>query len=88
MSKLFTEGLAELRREGSNLVSAGELESAARRYLNQASRLLDLEESGVFRFWDADELSELIDQTGFEVLETHSSFGEPPQAIVITAVRR
>jgi hypothetical protein len=88
MSKLFTEGLAELRDEGSEIVSPEHLESAARGYLNQASRLLDLEESGVFRFWDPNELRALVSKAGFRVEDTHASFGEPPQAVVIAAVRR
>ena len=87
MSRLFTEGLAELRSEGSHLVEADALDSAARGYLNQASRLLDLEESGVFRFWDADELGSLVSRAGFEITGTHNSFGDPPQGVVISAVR-
>ena len=65
-----------------------DLDAAAREYLNQASRLLDLEESGVFRFWDADELSQLVREAGFRVLRQNTSFGSPPQAVVLTAARR
>ena len=44
-------------------------------------RLLDLEESGVFRFWDSDELSALVAKAGFLIQSTHASFGEPVQLV-------
>jgi ubiquinone/menaquinone biosynthesis C-methylase UbiE len=88
MSKLFIDGLAELRTRGATLVPDDHLDRAARNYMNQASRLLDLEESGVFRFWNSSELASLISRAGFEVIATQESFGSPPQAVVITAIRR
>jgi ubiquinone/menaquinone biosynthesis C-methylase UbiE len=58
ISKIFQEGLAELRQglgrerlgdEGSEV-----LDAAARNLLNEGARLLELEESGTFSFWDPD----------------------------------
>ena len=87
MSKLFTEGVEELRAEGTSIVSADQLDRAARAYLNQAAKLLDLEEFGVFRVWEADELTRMVRRAGFEITRTHRSFGTPPQAVVIAARR-
>jgi ubiquinone/menaquinone biosynthesis C-methylase UbiE/pimeloyl-ACP methyl ester carboxylesterase len=91
MSKLYTDGLAELRagraRELFGERGEARLDDAARGYLNQASRLLDLEERGVFRFWDARELAQQVRRAGFRVVATASSLGDPPQAVVLVAER-
>jgi ubiquinone/menaquinone biosynthesis C-methylase UbiE len=91
VSKLFTDGLNELRLDDSSLhwgEHRVDLESAARSYLNQASKLLDFEETGQFAFWDLDELEALVRKAGFEVVSGASVFGDPPQAAIVVAVRR
>jgi ubiquinone/menaquinone biosynthesis C-methylase UbiE len=92
ISKLYTEGIVELRQKigslGMNEAELERFESAARNYLNQASRLLDLEETGRFHFWDSRELRRLVRDAGFEVVECVPVFGSPPQAILVAAVRR
>jgi ubiquinone/menaquinone biosynthesis C-methylase UbiE/dienelactone hydrolase len=89
MSKLYTEGLEELRVDGAQaLLGAGrsaDLEGLARGYLHQASRLLDLEEEGTFRFWDPQELGECVGEAGFVDVHAEWALGEPPQAVVVTA---
>jgi ubiquinone/menaquinone biosynthesis C-methylase UbiE/pimeloyl-ACP methyl ester carboxylesterase len=91
MSKLYTDGLAELRagraREIFGHEGEKQLDDAARGYLNEASRLLDLEENGTFQFWDPPELERLVRQAGFRILSTSRSLGNPPQAVVLSAER-
>jgi ubiquinone/menaquinone biosynthesis C-methylase UbiE len=88
MSKLFVEGLEELRVGNETCGSRrDEIDEAARDYLNQASSLLDLEEAGVFRFWDSEELVELVSSSGFTELGVDQCFGDPPQAVVVSATR-
>jgi ubiquinone/menaquinone biosynthesis C-methylase UbiE len=91
VSRIFLNGLEELRAGVELLpVSANpdEVDYAARDYLNQASKLLDLEESGTFRFWDAGELDALVRKAGFRTSRIDRAFGDPPQAVVVTAIRR
>jgi hypothetical protein len=64
-----------------------DLERASRDFLNDATRLLDLEEMGVFEFRDATEIARMLEATGFLVEKTWSSFGDPPQAVVLAARR-
>ena len=87
VSLLYSNGLMELRGSGAILGDDVDMDSAARAYLNQASRLLDLEESGRFRFWDADELARMIASVGFQTTSARRVFGNPPQAVLVEAVR-
>ena len=91
VSKLFTEGLEELRQDDSSLRWGDrsiDLETAARSYLNQASKLLDFEEHGQFIFWDVDELAILVRDAGFHVVSAAPTFGDPAQAAIVIAERR
>lgn len=91
ISKLHVEGLAELRaglaREEFGKDAAESIDEMARSFLNDASRILDLEEDGTFRFWDVDELSALARSTGFRIERSFHALGEPPQAAVLVARR-
>ncbi len=91
ISNIFQEGLTELRQglwrerlgdEGSEV-----LDAAARNLLNEGARLLELEESGTFRFWDPDELASMVRGAGFRRVRTSLSYGEPPQIVVVSAER-
>jgi hypothetical protein len=62
-----------------------DLERASRAFLNDATRLLDLEELGVFEFRDAPEIASMLEAIGLVVDKTWSSFGDPPQAVVVRA---
>jgi ubiquinone/menaquinone biosynthesis C-methylase UbiE/pimeloyl-ACP methyl ester carboxylesterase len=89
-SKLYVDMVDELRA-GRALELFGEkaalsVADAARRFLNDAARLLDFEEQGCFHFWDPPELSRLVGEAGFEVIETRLAFGDPPQAVVLSAL--
>jgi ubiquinone/menaquinone biosynthesis C-methylase UbiE len=91
MSKLFVDAVEELRArwdpEVSNLSHGATFESAIRAYMNEASRLLDLEEDGRFVFWDSDELRDLLRDASFVDIECCDSFGHPPQAAIAAGTR-
>jgi SAM-dependent methyltransferase/pimeloyl-ACP methyl ester carboxylesterase len=91
VSKLYVEGVEELRTgRGAELFAPDELarvDDSLRSFLNDAARVLDLEERGRFRFWDAPELARLVEGLGFRKVKTRPAFGDPPQAIVLSAQR-
>jgi len=91
ISSIYVESVRDLPAE-----RAAELfgQKAARQwarlrqdFLNDASRIIDLEEFGFFRFWDGDELVRLVEEAGFVQAEAQPSFGRPPQAVVVSARR-
>jgi hypothetical protein len=47
--------------------------------------VLDFEEQGVFSFLDADEVRDLVTRAGFRVCSVIPAFGDPAQAVVVTA---
>ena len=63
------------------------LSAMSRNFLNDAAKILDLEESGAFRFWDPPELVQLVSKAGFSEIDTRSALGLPPQAVVVSAVK-
>ncbi len=90
-STLFSACIDQLRATPAELLG-GEaareaLLTAARRMLDAGSELLRLEEEGRYRFYDGDELAELLSVAGFTELERWSSFGEPAQAVCLRARR-
>jgi SAM-dependent methyltransferase len=91
ISRLHVEGLAELRaglaRAEFGESAAEAIDEMARGFLNDASKILDFEEEGTFRFWDVEELGELVRRAGFVVEEARYGFGEPPQAALVIARR-
>ncbi|MGD0781854.1 MAG: PilZ domain-containing protein [Candidatus Aminicenantales bacterium] len=56
-----------------------------RSFLNDAQALVELEEAGTFDFFDPEKLEILLDEAGWEILETVPSFGDPPQGYLMTA---
>jgi SAM-dependent methyltransferase len=88
LSKIY---VSELRvdevRERLGVEAAREREEASHRFLNEAARLLDLEERGWFQFWDPKDLTALLRGAGFKKVRTVRTFGDPPQAVVAAAVR-
>jgi SAM-dependent methyltransferase len=59
--------------------------NAARNMLNEASTIFQLEEDGFFCFYTAEELKQLVESVGFEVRNSVSAMGNPPQAVIVTA---
>jgi SAM-dependent methyltransferase len=91
ISKIYVEGLVELKpspiyRDLSD-EARGDFEIYVRKFLNDASHILDLDEDQTFRFWDADELSGILESAGFVNVKSWLEFGDPPQAIAISATR-
>jgi len=91
MSKLYMDGINELRlgraREIFGKGSEAIIDRSAREYLNQASKLLDLEEQGEFRFWEPGQLKKLVLRAGLKPSNVRTSLGDPPQAIIISGAR-
>jgi ubiquinone/menaquinone biosynthesis C-methylase UbiE len=91
-SKLYLEGIEELRAGRAREVFGAEGErqfsASATQFLNDAARVLDFEEAGVFRFWDGDELATAVEEAGFAIVSVADAFGTPPQAVVVCAERR
>ncbi len=92
ISKIYVDGIAELPPDRVRSLfgedGVREFAELQRWFLSDAARLLDLEEEGRFRFWDADELEKLVTAAGFEAVRSETAFGDPPQAVVISARRR
>lgn len=92
ISRIYRDGIAEMSPDkvaslfGSTVAEG--LEERFRRFLSEGARILDLEERGYFRFWDEDELASLVREAGFSAVETDRAFGDPPQAIVVSASKR
>jgi SAM-dependent methyltransferase len=91
-SRLCVASVAELRSGGARAAFGGDGERALGRalagFIADAGRLLDLEERGVFHFWDAGELVALLEAAGFGDVRVEPAFGDPPQALVARGVRR
>jgi ubiquinone/menaquinone biosynthesis C-methylase UbiE len=88
-SRIFVAGSDELRRGRAREVfgdmESATLEESLRSFLNDAARLLELEERGVFQFWPEEEMATLLKRGGFRGITLQSAFGTPPQAIVAAA---
>jgi ubiquinone/menaquinone biosynthesis C-methylase UbiE/pimeloyl-ACP methyl ester carboxylesterase len=91
ISGLYMEASAELHlgiaRDELPELQQTKLSTALRNFLNDASKVLELEEAGAFHFWEANELTGMVAQAGFTEIESTPSLGDPPQAIVVSATR-
>ena len=91
ISRIYKQGLSELPPDRVVALFGPEVErdsdSLQRRFLNDASRLLYLEEAGQFRFRDEAELRDLVREAGFDQIEAELCFGEPAQVWVVSARR-
>jgi hypothetical protein len=56
-------------------------------FLNDAAKLMQLEEEGRFRFFDLDELRTMIIAAGLRPVYEDYAFGDPPQAVIVTAIK-
>jgi ubiquinone/menaquinone biosynthesis C-methylase UbiE len=59
-----------------------------RAFLNDAQALVDLEEAGTFDFFDPEKLNSLLEETGWEIVRTLPTFGDPPQGYIVVAEAR
>ena len=90
-SRLYVAGVEELKAgRGRHLFgeqTPEQVDTAARSFLNDAARLLDLEEAGIFRFYDEEEIVAMVRSAGFRDVSCEPSFGDPTQALVVSATR-
>ncbi|MEN8184959.1 MAG: methyltransferase domain-containing protein, partial [Myxococcota bacterium] len=91
ISTICVDTIHELRsgRGRSALGAEGErrMGESLKRFINDAARLLDFEERGLFRFWDGPELAEMLRGAGYREVAIEPAFGDPPQALVARARR-
>ena len=89
ISRIYVDGVREVL--SAQAAQASELTRdfpyLQRQFLNDAAKLLELEERGVFEFWDGGELAGLLRRAGFRRVRVHRSFGSPPQAVVVEGLR-
>jgi ubiquinone/menaquinone biosynthesis C-methylase UbiE/pimeloyl-ACP methyl ester carboxylesterase len=64
-----------------------DFEEIQRRHLNEAAKLVSLEEEGRFSFFDAEELVELVRNAGFTDVRSEPALGSPPQVILVSAAK-
>jgi ubiquinone/menaquinone biosynthesis C-methylase UbiE/pimeloyl-ACP methyl ester carboxylesterase len=88
ISKLYVESVTELSLKTDDTGLPGfkrsRLAQAARNFLNDAAKIIDLEESGAFHFWEQSDLVNLVIDAGFSQVTKDSSLGIPPQALVVS----
>jgi len=91
ISRIYVNSIAELppdRRESHfGQSSAEDFEELQRVFLNDAAKLMQLEEDGQFRFYDEQELCGMLRSAGFSSISAERAFGDPPQAVVVSASR-
>ncbi len=91
VSRIFRAGLAELAAEQArphfDPSEIDDLAKVSRDFLSEAARLFDLEEEGVFEFREPDEIIEMLREAGFSRVQLNPAFGDPPQAMIFSAVR-
>lgn len=59
-----------------------ELLTAVQHYINSAAYLTDLEEEKLFKFYNAEELKQLLFDSGFRNIRLHETFGHPAQGVI------
>jgi len=91
ISKLFSDTVQERRwdavtdRFGDDI--AREFESRQAEFLNNAAKVLELEEDGRFKFYDPGELEDLLRAAGFQRVASRLSFGSPGQFAIASGYR-
>jgi SAM-dependent methyltransferase len=92
ISNLYADGMSEFSTATARRSIGGDhvvddFDDLARSFLNDASKILDLEEQGSFAFWDARELESLLREVGFVRVSSLRQFGDPPQAVIASGMR-
>lgn len=89
ISRICVDAVSELQRgRGREVLGEGgerQLGKALQSFISDASRLLDLEEAGIFRFWNENELSTMLEIAGFTIATRSTGLGAVPQAYVVAA---
>lgn len=91
ISRIYVDSIAELPpdRRASHFgdESAEDFEELQRVFLNDAAKLIQLEEEGRFRFFDLEELRSMTLAAGLRPVYEDYAFGDPPQAVIVTAIK-
>jgi ubiquinone/menaquinone biosynthesis C-methylase UbiE/pimeloyl-ACP methyl ester carboxylesterase len=91
ISRIYINAIAELppdrRRSHFELNLAEDFDELQRVFLNDAARLMQMEQDGQFQFYDKDEFSDMIRGAGFTSISAEHAFGDPPQAVILSACR-
>jgi ubiquinone/menaquinone biosynthesis C-methylase UbiE len=59
-----------------------------RSFLNDAQALVELEEAGTFDFFDPEKLSGMLEESGWDQIQSIPTFGTPPQGYIVVAAPR
>lgn len=87
-SRICARTVEDLRSHAEiDVGKQGVAEASLQGFINDAARLLDYEEAGVFHFWSSDELLRMVEVAGFGSVRSREAFGVPPQATLVTAIR-
>jgi len=91
-SGLFTRLMSKIESMPSEAIPSGwskpRLLESLRLFLNDAQALVDLEEAGTFDFFDPEKLKNLLEETGWNIVRTIPTFGNPPQGYIVIATAR
>lgn len=89
VSKLYHEWSRELQAGLARQVFGGDaerdLQESLAELLNRISELVDLEDQGLFHFWDGSDLLRFAREAGLINASLHPAFGDPPQALLLRA---
>jgi ubiquinone/menaquinone biosynthesis C-methylase UbiE len=80
ISEIFTQYV-----ESSGTAATDGAMAGARQMLSEAAGLFEREEEGFFKFYELDELAELVCSSGFEITHRVRSLGRPAQAVIVAA---
>jgi SAM-dependent methyltransferase len=91
VSRIYMRLIERLRDAGDVEIPEGltreDLLTSARTFLNKAAGIIRLEEEGAFEFLPGERLAEMLAAAGFTNIRVRESFGDPPQAFVLSATR-
>jgi len=91
ISIIFTDYIKKIRNlelQDTDIQSLDLNLTGARLMLNEAAALFELEEEGYFRFYNEEELVLLLAEAGFTDIMVNHSLGNPPQAVIVTGIKR
>ncbi|MDP3939327.1 MAG: methyltransferase domain-containing protein, partial [Deltaproteobacteria bacterium] len=91
VSRIYMRLIERLRRSPELEIPEGltrdDLLNSARTFLNKAAGILNLEEAGAFEFLPRERLVEIFRDAGFRDVHVTDTFGDPPQAYVLSGRR-
>jgi ubiquinone/menaquinone biosynthesis C-methylase UbiE len=91
ISVIFTDYITKVHRfelDDTDIKNRDQNIKGARSMLNEAASLFEMEEEGYFKFYSGQELAAMLEKAGFITIKTTRSMGKPPQAVIVTAVKK